>query len=79
MIKIVDGVEVQMTQTEIDQRAADEAAWAADAARRYALRQEQSCGMARWEREMVIAVLPAEHPQRQKAEQVEATMTALRG
>lgn len=78
MIKIVDNVEVEMTDQEIAQRQAEEAAWAAGAKQRDIQRLEESCGLVRWQRDLVIAALSANHPKRIAAEQTEAAIAALR-
>lgn len=77
LMKMVDGVVMPMTDEEIAQREADEAAWLAGANARALVELEQSCGMPRWQRDMVIASLPEGHPQRVKAEAIESQIAAL--
>lgn len=76
-MKMVNGEKVPMTEAEIAERKAEEAAWEAQAPKRELWRIEQACGMPRWQREVVIASLPAGHPQRKRVEAAEAAIAAL--
>lgn len=76
--KIVDGEEVEESKEDIVQREADAAAEAAGAPIRELRAIDASSGMERWERDVVIAVLPEKHPQRLKAEAAEAEAAVLR-
>lgn len=71
------GFKVALTGAEEAARDAEELAWAADAPKRELVRIEQASGMERWQRDLVIAQLPADHPQRKKAEAAEAAIAAL--
>lgn len=75
--KMVNGQRVQMTDAEVAARAQEEAAWEAGAPKRELERIERAAGMARWQREVVIATLPVDHPQRVKAEAAEEAIAQL--
>lgn len=84
--KVINGTQVliQYTPAEEAERDAEEAAAAAaqparDAANRVREAEERYGPelRARWMREIVIAVLPATHPQRGQAEETEAAVRAL--
>ena len=77
MYKRVNDVRVALTEAEIAQRQADEAAWAAAAPKRELERIERGAGMPRWQRDVVIATLAADHPQRVKAEAAEEAIAQL--
>jgi hypothetical protein len=76
-MKLVDGVPVELSREENAARDAEEAAWAAGAPERAALALEAASGMLRWQRDLVIVALPADHPQRMKAEAAEAAIAKL--
>lgn len=72
VMKSVGGRLVEFSDADRSQREADIAAFDLEAPMREVRRIEQVCGMKRWERDVVIASLPADHPQRVKAETAEA-------
>lgn len=76
--KIVNGVQVELSPEEIATRLAEEAEWVAGQKMRSINRIEESCGMPRWQRDLVIAALPIGHPQRTKAEIAEKAIAPLR-
>lgn len=75
--KMVNGVAVPMGAEENAERDSEEAAWAMAAPLRAAAEVDAGCGMARWQRDVVILVLPGEHPQRAKADAAEKAVIAL--
>lgn len=68
----VDGYQIPMRAEEARDRDAEEAEWAASAPKRAAEQAERESGLSRLQRDLVIAALPAEHPKRIRAEQIEA-------
>lgn len=79
MTKVVNGVVQALSAPDVVQQATDAAAWAAGASQRALEEIDSSCGMLRWQRELVIAGLPTGHPQRVKAAAAEAQAAPLRG
>lgn len=77
MKKILNGAEVECSEEDILERKQAEATWEAGATKREAAAICAASGMKRWERDLVIAALPIDHPQREKAVTAECAIAAL--
>lgn len=77
-MKVLNGVHVPETDEDLAQRAIDDAAWGAGAALREVQRVETASGLARWQRDLLIASnLPGNHPAKKRATDAEAAIAAL--
>lgn len=76
---VVDGhtYRVPMSDSEVEERKAEEAAWMAKAPTREIAAIEAASGLSRVQRDLAIAALPVSHPVRQKAEAAETAIDAL--
>lgn len=77
-MKMVNGKEVQETDADVAQQQVDAAARLASVSMQALRALDMGSGMLRWQRDVVIAALAADHPQRVKAAAIEQQAATYR-